>query len=185
MIEFGAFLLSPSPAHIRGGGAASSYIWIVGLPIIEMVTTRVWERGGHARGRGPGPSRGHRALSPQQVVTWRPLATTPPPAPRQGGNNYRGRALTHLHLHTPCTLQLPGGPRSPWRPLIRAIQTLSSSLHSRRSLNHFSQSVSRISRCICYILKGPFLFFPILVQFGFSSNVGNRCSCIYLILLLV
>ena len=61
MIEFGAFLLSPSPAHIRGGGAASSYIWIVGLPIIEMVTTRVWERlrapgGGHARGG----ARGHR-----------------------------------------------------------------------------------------------------------------------------
>ena len=100
MIEFGAFLLSPSPSHIRGGGAASSYIWIVGLPIIEMVTTRVWERGGHARGGARELSRGHRALSPQQVVTWRPLATTPPPAPRQGGNNYRGRALTHLHLHT-------------------------------------------------------------------------------------
>ena len=183
MIEFGAFLLSPSPAHIRGGGAASSYIWIVGLAIIEMVTTRVWERlratrGRSCEGRGPGPSRGHRALSPQQVVTWRPLATTPPPAPRQGGNNYRGRALTHLHLHTPCTLQLPGGPRSPWRPLIRAIQTLSSSPHSRRSLSHFSQSVSRISRCICYILKGLFLFFPRLVQFGFSSNVGNRSNCI-------
>ena len=59
MIEFGAFLLSPSAAHIRGGGAASSYIWIVGLPIIEMVTTRVWEQGpegGHARGG----ARGHR-----------------------------------------------------------------------------------------------------------------------------
>ena len=106
MIEFGAFLLSPSAAHIRGGVAASSYIWIVGLAIIEMVTTRVWEQGEVMRGRGPGPSRGHRALSAQQVVTWRPLATTPPPAPRQGGNNYRGRALTHLHLHTPCTLHL-------------------------------------------------------------------------------
>ena len=146
--------MSPSPAHIRGGGAASSYIWIVGLPIIEMVTTRVWERGGHARGRGPGPSRGHRALSPQQVVTWRPLATTPPPAPRQGGNNYRGRALTHLHLHTPCTLQLPGGPRSPRRPLIRAIQTLSSSPHSLMAI--VSQRIG-FKDAICYIMKGLFL----------------------------
>ena len=61
MIEFGAFLLSPSPAaaHIRGGGAASSYIWIVGLAIIEMVTTRGWEQGpggGHALGGAREPS---------------------------------------------------------------------------------------------------------------------------------
>ena len=54
MIEFGAFLLSPSPTHIRGGVAASSYIWIVGLAIIEMVTTRVWDQGEVMRGAGPG-----------------------------------------------------------------------------------------------------------------------------------
>ena len=64
MIEFGAFLLSPSPTHIRGGGAASSYIWIVGLAIREMVTTWVWERGQQGevmRGGGARePSRGHR-----------------------------------------------------------------------------------------------------------------------------
>ena len=54
MIEFRAFLLSPSAAHIRGGVAASSYIWIVGLPIIEMVTTRVWDQGEVMRGAGPG-----------------------------------------------------------------------------------------------------------------------------------
>ena len=135
----------------------------MGLPIIEMVTTRVWEQGEVMRGRGPGPSRGHRALSAQQVVTWRPLATTPPPAPRQGGNNYRGRALTHPHLHTPCTLQLPGGPRSPWRPLIVAIQTLSSSPHSRRSLRHFIQvSESDLKMHLLYFKR----------SLSFLSNTG-------------
>ena len=59
MIEFGAFLLSPSPTHIRGGGAASSYIWIVGLAIREMVTTWVWERGQQGEVMRGGGARSH------------------------------------------------------------------------------------------------------------------------------
>ena len=69
------------------------------------------------RSRGGG-ARGHREAT--EVLTTSGYAETtghymppPPPAPGQGGNNYRGRALTHLHLHTPCTLQLPGGPLGP------------------------------------------------------------------------
>ena len=64
-----------------------------------------------------GGARGHREAT--EVLTTSGYAETtghympPPPAPGQGGNNYRGRALTHLHLHTPCTLQLPGGPLGP------------------------------------------------------------------------